>query len=50
VHGADSAPPPPGPNASPLEHQRAVRMMEAYRRGDLAQLRELAKQAQDDDD
>ncbi|MBV8063471.1 MAG: hypothetical protein JOY51_07745, partial [Nevskia sp.] len=49
VHGADSTPPPPGPNASPLEHQRAVRMMEAYRRGELAKLRELAQQAQDHD-
>ncbi len=24
VHGASSTPPPPGPNASPVEHQRAV--------------------------
>jgi hypothetical protein len=33
VHGADSTPPPPGPNASPAELERADRALRAYRRG-----------------
>ncbi len=33
VYGMKSTPPPPGPNASRLEHQRAVVAMQAYREG-----------------
>jgi hypothetical protein len=32
VHGERSSPPPPGPNASPGEHERAVRAMRVYER------------------
>jgi hypothetical protein len=34
VHGQDSAPPPPGPNASPGEVARAVSALRAYRAGE----------------
>ncbi len=33
VHGEDSTPPGPGPNASPAERRRAVEAMEIYREG-----------------
>jgi hypothetical protein len=33
VHGADSTPPPPGPNASPTEHARAIGALGVLRRG-----------------
>jgi hypothetical protein len=33
VHGADSIPPPPGPNASILEHERALGALAVLRRG-----------------
>ncbi|MFN7955724.1 MAG: bifunctional YncE family protein/alkaline phosphatase family protein [bacterium] len=32
VHGDDAIPPPPGPNASRAEHERAVEAMRIYRR------------------
>ena len=33
VHGADSTPPPPGPNASILEHERALGALAVLRHG-----------------
>jgi hypothetical protein len=34
VFGADSAPPPPGPNASPAERERAVGALRVFQRGE----------------
>jgi len=49
VYGKDSPPPRPGPNASRLEHQRAVQAMAVYARGgNVAAF--LEKQVKDDDD
>ncbi len=33
VHGANSTPPPPGPNASPIEAQRAQDVLQALAHG-----------------
>jgi hypothetical protein len=39
VYGAGSQPPPPGPNASPIERARATGAMELFRKGRLEDIR-----------
>jgi hypothetical protein len=48
VHGADSPPPAPGPNASPAEHARAVGALRVLRRG--GDVRAYLERTAEDDD
>ena len=49
VHGEHSTPPPPGPNASPEEHERATTALRIMRRGGHVRAY-LARTAGEDDD